>query len=251
MCMCVYCPARRLLCRCIRIPSLILSGEVLLAFAMCRQGTGDNCEPFHPAPVPACVFNQQYYAMPAYTGPARLPNPVQPSCTFKGHCHTDQALNRINGTISKAMDEERGMWQVLQRMTIGAADGGHQTYAAFGYSSLSPLPSKIWPHSMGLIYETGALDCEYDPHQPTATGTGSATSACAIVFSVVDLNSGQNILKMDDENGHGALRSAPSHGSSLSEIMRGEWIKQVCVVSTQYPHTSVLGSVPTDVLLPN
>lgn len=72
-------------------------------------------------------------------------------------------------------------------MTIGAADGGHQTYAAFGYSSLSPLPPKLWPHSIGLMYETGAPDCGYDPHQSTATGMGSSTSACKIVFAVVDI----------------------------------------------------------------
>ena len=41
-------------CTCIRIPSLVLSNDtVLLAFAMCRQGTGDNCQPLRPAGVPA------------------------------------------------------------------------------------------------------------------------------------------------------------------------------------------------------
>eukprot|EP01052_Picozoa_sp_SAG31_P016280 SAG31_NODE_1072_length_10065_cov_2.900662_7_plen_598_part_00 len=181
----------------------------------------------------ALTFNgSACYAMPAYTGPARLPNPVQPSCTFKGRCYTDRAPNRINGTIFKAMDAELRVWQVLQRVTIGAADGGHQTYAAFGYSSLSPLPPKIWPHSVGLIYETGAPDCGYDPHQPTATGTGSSTSACKIAFSVVDLNNGQNTLKIDDEDeehGYSELRSARSHNSSLLQILRGERIKQKAV----------------------
>jgi hypothetical protein len=128
-----------------------------------------------------------YYAMPAYRGPARMPNPVHPSCKWKGHCYTDRAPNRINGTVFKAGNVALTDWQVHERVTIGAADGGHQTYAAFGYSSLAPLPPKIWPRSIGLIYETGAPDCGYDPQQNTATGMGSSTSACKIVFAVVDV----------------------------------------------------------------
>ena len=55
------------------------------------------------------------------------------------------------------------------------------------YSSLSALPPAVWPSSIGVIYETGAPDCGYDPSQNTATGTGSCTSACKIVFAVVDI----------------------------------------------------------------
>ena len=151
-----------------------------------------------------------FYAMPAYTGPARMPNPVQKTCTYKGHCHvsssslaglpkkakapdaqtfaqTDRAPNRINGTIFKATSAALSDWAVHERVTIGEADGGHQTYAAFGYSSLSPLPTGLWPNAIGLMYETGAPDCGYDPHQSTATGMGSSTSACKIVFAVVDV----------------------------------------------------------------
>jgi hypothetical protein len=131
--------------------------------------------------------------MPSYTGPARLPNKPQPKCTFQSSgCHTDRAPNRINGTVFKAVAGARGAmdlaaWQVHERVTIGAADGGHQTYAAFGYSSLSPLPPNLWPHSIGLIYETGAPDCGYDPHQMGSTGMGSSSSACKVVFAVVDI----------------------------------------------------------------
>jgi hypothetical protein len=40
-------------CTCIRIPSLILSNDdTLLAFAMCRQGTGDNCQPSRSPALP-------------------------------------------------------------------------------------------------------------------------------------------------------------------------------------------------------
>ena len=127
--------------------------------------------------------------MPAYHGPARLPNPTHSSCTYTGHCHTDRAPNRINGTVFKASNTELTDWQVFERVTIGEADGGHQTYAAFGYSSMAALPtSKTFPNAIGLMYETGATDCGYDPHQNTATGMGSCTSACKIVFTVVDVS---------------------------------------------------------------
>ena len=105
----------------------------------------------------------------------------------KAFAQTDRAPNRINGTIFKATNAALSDWAVHERVTIGEADGGHQTYAAFGYSSLSPLPTGLWPNAIGLMYETGAPDCGYDPHQSTATGMGSSTSACKIVFAVVDV----------------------------------------------------------------
>ena len=85
-----------------------------------------------------------YYSMPSYTGPARLPNPTWPTCTFKGHCHTDRAPNRINGTIFKASDDALTTWKVHERVTIGAEDGGHQTYAAFGCAP-QPAPPPAPP----------------------------------------------------------------------------------------------------------
>lgn len=129
--------------------------------------------------------------MPSYHGPARMPNPPHPSCTNTGHCYTDRAPNRINGTVFKATNTDLSDWEVQERVTIGAADGGHQTYAAFGYSSMAAMPatsavSKEGP-SIALLYETGAPDCGYDPQQDTATGMGAATSACKIVFAVVDV----------------------------------------------------------------
>ena len=51
-------------------------------------------------------------------------------------------------------------------------------------SALPPAP--YWqgsPH-IGILFETGSPDCGYDPDQRTATGTGSATSACQIDFAV-------------------------------------------------------------------
>ena len=95
-------------------------------------------------------------------------------------------LNQRN-CLLKATSPDLTGWAVHERVTIGAADGGHQTYAAFGYSSLAPLPPKIWPQSIGLIYETGAPDCGYNPTQNSATGMGTATSACKIVFTVIDV----------------------------------------------------------------
>ena len=49
-------------CTCIRIPSMVLSNDdTLIAFAMCRQETGDNCQPFHPAKPPAGVGRSLIY----------------------------------------------------------------------------------------------------------------------------------------------------------------------------------------------
>ena len=49
-------------CTCIRIPSTVLSNDdTLIAFAMCRQETGDNCQPFHPAKPPAGVGRSLIY----------------------------------------------------------------------------------------------------------------------------------------------------------------------------------------------
>ncbi len=142
-----------------------------------------------PLPGSALAVNDSYYyAMPSYHGPARMPNPPFASCTETGHCYTDRAPNRINGTVFKATNTGLTDWKVLERVTIGEADGGHQTYAAFGYSSLAALPaSQMFPQAIGLIYETGAPDCGYNPHQNTATGVGGATSACKIVFAVVNV----------------------------------------------------------------
>ena len=168
---------------------------------------GANC---HGAAL--TVNGTSYYAFPSYTGPARLPNPVHGECTWKGHCYTDRAPNRINGTVFKAAaGSKAAQWDVHERVTIGEAGGKHQTYAAFGYSSLSPLPSKLWPSAIGLMYETGAPDCGYDPKQNTATGMGSCTAACKIVFAVVD-------LKSDDE---GVSAAAPQvwTASSLQRVM--------------------------------
>ena len=59
-----------------------------------------------------------FYAMPSYTGPARLPNPPQPRCTFQSSgCHTDRAPNRINGTVFKAVAGARlAAWEVHERV---------------------------------------------------------------------------------------------------------------------------------------
>ena len=107
--------------------------------------------------------------------------------------YTDRAPNRINGTVMVAKTSSAAgvrEWSVHTRVTIGTACNTAaecDQSAGFGYSSLSPLPSDVWPNHFGVAYETTAPDCGYDPQQHTATGTGSATSACKIVFATMPL----------------------------------------------------------------
>ena len=148
------------------------------------------------------IGNKTYFAAPTYTGPPRLPNPPHKPCSYDpvskrtGHCYTDQAPNRINGTILVAsVSSSIGVheWRVHSRVTIGTACSTKaecEQSAGFGYSSMSALPPKFWPAHFGVAYETTSPDCGYDPNQHTATGIGSATSACKIVMSMV--------LKTDD-----------------------------------------------------
>ena len=61
---------------------------------------GANC---HSAAV--SINGSTYFSAPIYTGPARLPNPPHKPCGYDpvskrtGHCYTDRAPNRINGTV--------------------------------------------------------------------------------------------------------------------------------------------------------
>ena len=153
---------------------------------------GANC---HGAALTLGAFT--YFAGPMYTGPPRLPNPPQPPCAYDpesrrtGHCYTDRAPNRVNGTIMVAnASSAAGVreWRVHTRVTIGSACttvAECDESAGFGYSSLAALPQRIWPQHFAIVFETTSPDCGYDPEEHTATGIGSATSACKIVMAVV------------------------------------------------------------------
>eukprot|EP01052_Picozoa_sp_SAG31_P043309 SAG31_NODE_7172_length_1767_cov_1.668465_1_plen_589_part_11 len=152
------------------------------------------------------IGNQTFFSGPTYVGPPRLPNPPHAPCGYDpvskrtGHCYTDRAPNRINGTIMVASGSSSasvlGEWRVHTRVTIGtwcSTEAQCAESAGFGYSSMSALPASLWPNHFAIAYETTSPDCGYDPMQRTATGMGSATSACKIVLAVVP-------IKTDDTN---------------------------------------------------
>ena len=176
------------------------------AVATSVDGVASFTSPSEPAPSLAganchssslTLDNVTYLAAPMYTGPPRLPNQPHKPCGYDpvskrtGHCYTDRAPNRINGRVMVASaSSAAGVrdWSVHARVTVGgpcSTEAECAESAGFGYSSMSALPDKLWPRHFAVAYETTSPDCGYDPQQKTATGMGSATSACKIVMAVV------------------------------------------------------------------
>ena len=204
-------------CMCTAIAISVDSGESFTGPSVPVPSlAGANC---HSAAL--TIGNSTYFSSPKYSGAPRLPNPPHAPCSYDpvskrtGHCYTDRAPNRINGTIMvSASSSVSGVqhWSVHSRVTIGSAcstEAECDQSVGFGYSSLSRLPATIWPNHLAVAFETTSPDCGYDPTQRTGTGIGSATSACKIVMAMVP-------LKVDDMHhaGDGSVAELGSEDGS-------------------------------------
>ena len=147
---------------CTRIPSVVLAGnDTLLAFAECRDRTGDGCVPEHPiaAAQPKCVCMKRsldggtsWDAAPRCVAPAGSDQPlaVFHSATNTVVLHFNLGRFNVNSTVHQVTSTDNGEHWGAPR-SLAAALGPNCASANAGPGRGVQLSSAAAPHAGRLV----------------------------------------------------------------------------------------------------